>query len=248
MELWLQLVLVFVINFAAAFIQGATGFGYALVAMALMPLFLPMAQCSAISAVTIVAIAIQMTVTLRKNIRLKVIALPVLCCFLTINLGLYILDSFDEFTLRIILACLLFLVTGLFFFMRKRNISLPDRWYSGAGAGFITGLSTGMFNIVGPFLMIYYMNVCQSTLLLKASLESSFLLAGLYSASMHAFLYKNITAELIPALAVSVAGALIAGVWGLKVYKKINKDKIALAIYILLPLMGVNLIINGLTS
>ena len=52
MELWMQVALVAAINFSSALLQASTGFGYAMVAMALMPLFLPMSTCSAISAAT----------------------------------------------------------------------------------------------------------------------------------------------------------------------------------------------------
>ena len=241
-------VLVALINFAAAFFQGATGFGYALLAMAAMPLFLPMPVCSAVSAVTIVAIGLQMTLTLRRELRIRTILIPVVCCFLTINVGLYILNHFNELVLRVILACLLVLVTVLFFVMRRRRITLPNRWYSAAGAGLITGVSTGMFNIVGPFLLIYYMNVCESTLQLKASLEFSFLLAGLYSAGMHLFAYHNINMAVAPEIIASAAAAVAAGWLGLKVFKRIDKDKISLVVYILLPIMAATLIINGLNA
>lgn len=246
MELWLQVLLVGLINFSTAFLQASTGFGYAMVCMALMPLFLPMSTCSAISAVTVVAIGLQMSLSLRKELNFKTICLPVLGCLTTINLGLWLLDTFDEMVLRIILAGLLFLVTGLFFFMRVRKISLPDKWYTAVAAGMITGISTGMFNIVGPFLLVYYMNVCKSTLHMKASLEFSFLIAGMYSTIMHLLVYRNITWAVSPHIAASVVGALIAGVLGLKLYRKFNKDKIALFIYILLPIMAVLLVHNGM--
>lgn len=242
----LSLLLIFLINFLSAFIQGATGFGYALVAMAIMPLFLPMPLCSAISAVTVVTIGLQMTLTLRKNLKFRTILLPLVFCFLTINLGLYLLNRFDEFILRVILAGLLLLVTCIFFILRKKQINLPNRWYSAAGAGLLTGLSTGLFNIVGPFLMVYYLSICENTLHLKASLEFSFLLAGLYTTFMHTFVYGNINAAVLPELLSSVAAALLAGVLGLKLYRKIDKDKIALFVYILLPIMAGVLILNGL--
>ena len=242
------ILLVAVINFAAAFFQGATGFGYALMAMALMPLFLPMSVCSAISAVTVVAIGLQMTLTLRRELQWRLIVLPVLSCLATINLGLYLLNRFDELLLRVILACLLLLVTVIFFVMRRRKVVLPDRWYTAVGAGLITGVSTGMFNIVGPFFLIYYMNVCTTPMNMKASLEFSFLLSGLYSTAMHLFVYHNITLAVSPLLAASAAAALLAGVLGLKVFRKIDKDKISLIAYILLPLMAVNLILSGLSG
>ena len=145
-----------------------------------------------------------------------------------------------------VLAGLLLVVTGIFFFLRRRKITLPDTPWTAIGAGLITGMSTGMFNIVGPFLLIYYMNVARDTLHMKASLEFSFLIAGLYSAAMHLLVYKNITTALLPAIGCAVVAVLAAGVLGLKLYRRIDRDKIALAIYILLPIMAGTLIWNGL--
>ena len=225
---WLALLLVAAVNFLSALIQASTGFGYALVAMALMALFLPMSTCSAISAVTVVVIGLQMSLTLRRHLRFRTIRLPVLCCLATINVGLFLLDRFPELLLRVILASLLLVVTGLFFFLRRKRIRLPGRWYCAAGVGFITGVSTGMFNIVGPFLMIYYM------------------IAGLYSAAMHLFVYRNITPAVLPYLMAAALAALLAGRLGLRIYRRIDRDKIALTVYLLLPLMAGALIWNGL--
>lgn len=245
MELTAQVLLVALINFSSAFLQASTGFGYAMVSMALMPLFLPMSTCSAISAVTVVAIGLQMSLSLRKELKIRTILLPVAGCLTTINLGLWILNTFDEMLLRIILAGVLFLVTGLFFFMRVKKITLPDKWYTAVIAGLITGLSTGMFNIVGPFLLVYYMNVCKNTLHMKASLEFSFLIAGIYSTVMHLFVYQNITWQVAPHIAGSVLAALIAGGLGLRLFRKFDKDKLSVFIYILLPIMAVMLILNS---
>lgn len=234
------------VNFLAALVQGSCGFGYGLIAMALMPLALPMSVCSAASAVTVVAIGLQMTLALRKQLQPKVIALPVGCCLLTVNLGLYLLDTFDELTLRIILASLLVVVTALFFIMRRKRLALPDRWYSAVGAGLLAGLSTGLFNIVGPFLLIYYMNICKTTLQLKANLEFSFLIAGMYSLVMHLFVYQNITLAVLPQVSSAAIAAVVAGFVGLKIYRRINADRIALLVYILLPIMAATLVYNGM--
>jgi uncharacterized membrane protein YfcA len=241
-----QLALIAAINFLAAFTQASCGFGYGLIAMALMPLFFPLPLCSAVSAVSVVIIGLQMVFLLRRSLQVKTVVIPVLFCMVTINLGLHLLDVYDEMVLRIILAGLLILVTLLFFVMRKKSIRLPDKWYSGAGAGLLAGMSTGLFNIVGPFMLIYYINVCKDTLHMKASLEFSFLLAGLYSMTMHIFVYGNINTFVLPQISASVIASLTAGFLGLKLYKKINKDRIALIVYILLPIMAAALVVRGL--
>lgn len=246
MALWAQVALVAGVNFLSAFVQAGTGFGYALVAMPLMALFLSMASCSAISALTIVAIGFQMSLKLRSNVKASTILLPMLCCLATINVGLWLLARFNELVLRVILSGLLVVVTAISFAMRRTmRTGMYHKWPFAVAAGLLTGLSAGMFNVVGPFLLLYYLNVCDDTLHLKASLESSFLLAGLYASAMHLFVYRTINASVAPHVAASLAAALGAGFLGLNVYKKLKRDVIARLVYILLPVMALILVLNS---
>ncbi|GEM_PF-967581 len=247
MTLASQIILVVCVNLFSAFIQASIGFGYALIVMPLMALFLPMATCSAISAVTIVAIGIQMSVTLRKSLKIATVVLPMLCCFATINVGLYLLATFDEFLLRIVLAFLLIVATMSSIMVNKaKGGTASGKWYFAVIAGLLTGVSAGMFNIVGPFLLLYYFTVCDDTLHIKASLEFSFLLAGIYSSIMHYFIYRNINAAVAPLILAAVAAALVAGFVGIGIYRRLNKKRLASFVYVLLPVMALILVLNGI--
>lgn len=91
---WTLIAVVAAINFAAALLQASCGFGYAMLAMTLMPLVLPMQTCSAVSAVTVVAIGLQMVLLLRRHIRFRQILLPLCGCFMTTRLGIWCLLHF----------------------------------------------------------------------------------------------------------------------------------------------------------
>lgn len=241
-----QVALIAGMNFLGAFVQASTGFGYALIAMPLMALLLPMASCSAISAVTIVLIGLQMSLKLRAHLKVGTILVPMLCCFASINAGLYFLARFDELLLRLILSVLLVGVTTVSFLMRRTKVKrMYGRWPFAVAAGLLTGLSAGMFNVVGPFLMLYYLHVCENTLDMKASLEFSFLLAGLYASAMHLFAYRNINVAVVPHMVASMAAAIGAGYVGLGIYKKLNRDVITRLVYILLPVMALVLVIDS---
>lgn len=144
------------------------------------------------------------------------------------------------------MASLLVVVTAISLVTHRINHKISGKWYFAVAAGLLTGLSAGMFNVVGPFLILYYINICDDTLQVKASLEFSFLIAGFYTSAMHLFAYQNINASVAPHIAVSVAVALIAGFIGLKIYKKLNRNIISIFVYILLPVMALILVLNGL--
>ena len=63
---------------------------------------------------------------------------------------------------------------------------------------------------------------------------------------MHLFVYRNITPAVLPYLMAAALAALLAGRLGLRIYRRIDRDKIALTVYLLLPLMAGALIWNGL--
>ena len=99
------------INFLAAFVQASTGFGYAIVAMFLMPQLIQFQQSSIISASIIIVIAIQMTFTLRKYIRFKKVIWPMICCLSTTWLGIYFIQILDEAVMRKIMGVFLIFLT-----------------------------------------------------------------------------------------------------------------------------------------
>lgn len=235
------LLLIAAINFLAAFLQASTGFGYAILAMSLMPLVIPMQLSSAISAVTVVAIAVQMVITLRKHLEWRVVIVPILSCMLTTNLGVYILMNYPERVLRIILAVFLLLLTIYFVFSQKYKLVIKNSIKNGIIFGLLTGLSTGMFNIVGPFFMVYYFNICKDNLSFKGNIELTFLVAGLYSTTLH-FIYGNITTLEAPFIISSATAAVVAGFFGLRLFRIINREMVCKVIYIALPIMALVLL------
>lgn len=103
----------------------------------------------------------------------------------------------------------------------------------------------GMFSIIGPFLMVYYICIFDDMLELKADLELSFFLTCIYTICMHSFVYKTVTKEVLIYSAIAILCAAFATLLGLKVYEKMDKNKISTAMYILLPLMAIMLIVNA---
>lgn len=239
--MFLQVLIIALINFVAALLQASTGLGYAIVAMALMTLFLPMKFCSAISAVVVVTIGIQMVITLRSHLDWKVFCVPVISCLATTNIGMYILLNYPERILRIILSIFLLAFTAYFIYSGRKKIIIKPSIQNGIIFGVLTGISTGMFNIVGPFLTVYYFNVTKDNLSFKANIEFSFFIAGLYSLFLH-ISYGNVTAEVVPYLIASALCAVLAGVIGLHQYKRSNKESIRKVVYIVLPVMALLLL------
>ena len=229
--------IVAIINFLSAFLQASTGFGYAILAMFLMPFFLPYRQCSIISASLIIIIAVQMCFSLRTYIRLRKIWWPMLCCLSTLWIGIWLIKVLDASTMRKIMGVFLMLLALYFYAIKRFGICIRETWLNGAIIGVMTGLATGMFNIIGPFLTLYYYDNMDSTLEIKANLEFSFLIGGVTSLILNLAVIP-LDSFLIQNIVLSGAAAIVAGVLGLKLYHKVNKDIMKYIIIGVLPLMG----------
>lgn len=237
----MTIVIIALINFLSAFIQAASGFGYAIFAMSLMPLVIPFPQCSIISAAVIIVIGIQMTISLRSHIRIKKIILPMVFCILSTWVGIYIIRVTDESRIRIVLGIFLVLLSLYFYITSKFKIRMGNGFLTGMIIGLLTGISTGMFNITGPFLTLYYYENCEDNLEFKANIEFSFLAAGMYSLFLN-LMYTKLDRFLVQAVLASAVGAVFAGIIGLHIFRKIDKQKLKYIITGILPLMGVILI------
>ncbi len=229
--------LIALINFLAAFLQAATGFGYAILAMFLMPRVLPYQQCSIISAALIIVIAVQMCWALRAHIRLRKIAWPMACCLSTLWIGVWLIGVLDAGTVRKIMGGFLMLLAVWFYVLKRRCLCIRASWLNGLIIGMITGIATGMFNIVGPFLTIYYYDNMDDSLEIKANLEFSFLVAGIVSLALN-LAHMPLDTFLIQNIALSGSAAVVAGLLGIPIYRRLDKDKLKYVIISVLPVMG----------
>lgn len=237
----MTLLIIALINSFSAFIQAASGLGYAIFAMFFMPLIIPFQQCSIISAAVIVVIGIQMAISLHSHLKIRKIILPMTFCLATTWLGIYIIRITDADKMRTIMGVFLIILAIYFYITNKYNIRMKAGLLTDIAIGSITGLSTGMFNIVGPFLSLYYYDNCEDNLEFKANLETSFLIAGIYSLCLN-LIYVKPDAFLLKAIGLSAAGVIIAGILGLHVFKKVDKEKLKYVIIGVLPVMGLILI------
>lgn len=226
-------------NALAAFVQASTGFGYAIVAMFLLPFFLPYEQCLVVSAVTIIAIAIQMGITLRHYIRIKKILWPMIGCLSMLWLGRYLIGLVNDTTAAHVMGIFLVLLSLVFFLSKKRGINVRESSRNGLIFGFLTGLTTGMFNIVGPFFSIYYYDVFDSPLEFKANLECSFLIAGVVSLVINLMTVSSLNATLLLSSGLSAAFAIPAGMLGLAIFRKLNQNHLKWIIIAALAVMGI---------
>ncbi len=225
---------------AAATVQSLTGFGFALVAVSLLPLLMDLQ--TAVPLIVLVSAAGNAILCwhYRDSFEGAMVVRLIAAALLTIPLGLWGLYYLPEqWTLRLLGALLLAYVAydGLRF-------SLPalqsPRWAYAFGA--VSGVLTGAFNTGGPPVVIYGNCHRWQPEQFKGNLPSVFLVTSLGAIALHAW-QGNITPSLLQTTAWTLpffAGGIGLGI-GLSRY--IDAAQFRYVMLVLLGLMGLRLLI-----
>jgi uncharacterized membrane protein YfcA len=131
----------------AGFVQGLTGFGFGLVSMSLMPLFMGVKEAAAIS--TVFSLLATVTTFIRHardyNWRLGFVFLLSVC--VGVPIGVYFLDRTNESLLVHILGALM-LAMAAYEFLSKRKLSTVPTALT-VPVGLFSGTLSGAFNLGG---------------------------------------------------------------------------------------------------
>lgn len=238
-------VMVFLIAFAGAFVQGITGFGSAMVWMSFFPLVMVLPEASALTPALLTVIGIQMTIKLHKHIKLKMSLVPLVVSFISTALGAWIMTFTTTQTMQLILGAFLVLVGIYFFATMKKSIKIKPTNLNGGIAGFVAGVFTGLLNIGGPPLAIYYNAATESPMEYKACIEFNFFIMYGWAALLK-LMQGAYTAETVSYLIPGVVAVLVSGFVGLYFFKKFNKRVVSILVYAMLIIMGLYQLCKGL--
>lgn len=153
MDLW-QLIGVGVVAFLAAVVQGGVGFGFGLVAVALMSVMLAVADAAVLNAVPALTVNLLLLWRLRASFDWRRLRALMAATVLATPLGVFLLDTASAGVLYVVLAAVLIasVVHGLWWGGHAR------RWHPlwlGAPLGGLAGVLTGVFGTGGPPVVAY---------------------------------------------------------------------------------------------
>ena len=237
-------VLLLIVFFLAAFTQGVTGFGSALVAVPILSLFMDIKTLVPLSILYGLVVTLFLTYRMRRHIDWRRL-LPLMAgCLPGIAVGCSLLKWMPELFLKGLLGFTLLLYGG-FHLLRKEAIScrLANRW--GYLAGFGTGILGASLSTGGPPAVIYTALSGWSKDEIKATLSIFFLFAGTTVAISH-LIGGMITREIGHLFLIGLP-AVLAGVFsGAKCYDRLPHQLYLRSIHLLLVAMGVLLLSNSL--
>jgi uncharacterized membrane protein YfcA len=145
-----QLIVVAVAVFIAAFVQMLAGFGFALLAMPIMTLAIPVEEGVVVVAILGLLTSSWQSIHLRHDTERGLAARLTLASIVGMPLGLVILNVVDDTTLRVVLGISVLVATLLL--ARRLNLSHVGPVLDGA-CGFVSGVLNTSLGTNGPPLV-----------------------------------------------------------------------------------------------
>jgi len=237
----MEYLLIGLILLFSTFVQGFTSFGFSLVSIPLLTLFL---DTKVIVIMTMSYSFVINSIVIRKyykHAQLKKI-LPLLVTAIIFTLvGVSFLNTVNDFVLKLIIAVLLVIVGVVNNFGIKFNLRKPELFY--VPVGMISGILNGISGVSGPPVLIFLSNINLSKNEFKATLSSYFFTLNIVAITSYVYkgFYTADTFKLILQLVPFVIVGSVIGVW---VSTKVNDIVFKKVINIAIPVMGIIMIVR----
>ncbi len=171
MGLWLPAL----VGFLAGTVQGASGFGAGMVAMALLPFVWSLQQSAAVMSGIGLAITSTLAWQLRRHIRREELLRLIVPCIPGVPLGATVLKEVDGSLVKAGLGLLL-VTYGVYALVGREPRELSGRW--GWPIGAVAGVLSGAFQTSGPPVVAYLNARGLDKDAFRGTLQGFFLLQG----------------------------------------------------------------------
>lgn len=227
----------------AAFIQGLTGFGYGMAAMALLPLLMDFREATLLVAVLGLAVNVFTFVGYRTEYRWHEGRSLIFGAVLGAPIGVALVHWVDASIMIRALGGLICVFTfNELIVSRHSKWKIPESW--GFPLGCLAGLFGSAFNIGGPPAVMYAYSQPWSKQQVVACLQVLFLVIGTLRVVLSAAAGRLETHHL--GLAFAVMLPMFACIWaGRQLLERIPQGRLRMVVYVGLFAMGVKYVIGG---
>lgn len=236
----------FVALFSAAF-QTVSGFGYAILMIAILPLFGNDVQLVA-TVMTISAFGVAGYSFFRylKKLRFDLF-LPLFLAFLPLEIiTARIAVNLDQKKGLLILGIVLIIVC-VFSLVKKGGLCFKNKLAAGITLGAIGGATAGFFAISGPPMAIYYLGTTDNKEEYLSSISFTFLLTGLSNVVIR-ITQGLVNKSILDELAFAVTGLAIGCFVGRMLVKKITNKAFTKLTFFFIALLGIWYIVSSLVG
>jgi uncharacterized membrane protein YfcA len=239
-----ELIVAFII-FLAVFTQSLSGFGFALVAMALLPAALGIHQATPLVALVMATIEIFLLIHYRKALNITAIWPIIAASIVGIPIGIYFLSRVNEEITLTFLGIVIItyasyaLVEGFTHLIRLPELKHVSWAYL---SGFIAGILGGAYNTSGPPVIIYGHSKSWPTAEFKSNLQGFFVISSLVIVLGHAW-NRNFSPAIWGYFLWSIPAMVLGILTGTRLDQYIKPEIFRRFVLVLLLIMGMRLIL-----
>lgn len=239
----MDLLFVVIIAVVGSFTQSLSGFGFAIIAMALWPLVIPFHSAVLVEVITAFVMVVYISVKLFKHINFKLLIYPLITTFITSTFGIITLMTSTENLMRRILGGVL-MILAAYLFLYSDKVKIKPTKINGLIAGGISGFFAGLLSIGGPPIAVYFLSVTDDKMEYNATLQFYFVITSIYIFAIHLFI-GNVTGEVIKYSFAGIIGVVAGTAAGLSLFKKLSLKTIKKLVYVFMVMAGLYMLIKG---
>ncbi len=240
----MELIIV-VTTFGAALIQGVTGFGFALVAMPILSGLTSIQTAAPLVALTTLTNNLILCIYYRQSFDRQVVTSLLSGSVIGIPIGFLALGYIPTALMLVVLGTII--VTYSLYSLVSPTVPVLKSKLWAYGAGFVSGILLGSFNLPGPPIILYGSSQRWSPEKFKGNLTSFFWVSVAIVVLGHGF-QNRISADIIRQFLIAVPSLMLGLFSGVALAKKFDPSFFRKIITILLTIIGIRLIISGINS
>ena len=251
MEQFVYAAVIFIVALAGTILQGATGFGMAIICMALLPFMLPLNLIQ----VTVMLLggfsSFMILWQLRRHLDWKLIQVPLFTMIAVRYIGVWLVSG--ALSLELIKGILggIMIVLSIYLGFWKDKVHFNPTITTGLIAGTISGLMGGMFNIGGPPMVAYMIVATNDKMKYSSCLQLTFCIGALSNT-----IFRGVQGTLIPesgidTLVLCVAAGVLASLIGTRIgvgfLKRLDLKRLTIGVCCVMALSGIVSILQSLS-
>jgi len=231
----MDLALSMVVLLVAACLQGFTGFGYSLLSLPLLVLFMPVRTAVPLLCVTSIFLNLIIFLEARKFLDIKRIIPLIIAGVVSLPAGVWLLGHGSEALLRTVVGVLVTLSAAIYltgFRIRIRNEKLAF-----IPVGIISGVMNGVTGFSGPPVILFLTNQAVSKQAFRANISAYFLVLNIAAVPVFiagGMLTGDVAIGILYRFPVVIAGVLA----GVKLAGSVSEKRFLRLSLILLGVLG----------
>ena len=230
--------------FVAAFIQGASGFGFALVVMPILSGLTSIQTAAPLVAIATLTNNLLLCLYYRQSFDWSVVKTLLIGSVFGIPIGFWALDYLPTGLMLIALGIIIIAYAIYSIISPAMPVLESKRW--AYGAGFFSGILLGSFNLPGPPVILYGSSQQWSQRQFKGNLSSFFSISVAIVAIGHGVNHR-ISADIVNQFLFALPSLALGICLGILVSKRFDPNMFRKIVTVLLSIVGARLIMSGVS-